>query len=155
MRARYSRYSVDLFGILLCLRTKPDLAIPKSDFLSSSASLSSLPSALRCRRSLYKFHESFEPYIFSLSSRFARHVLLKYDNFTRRSLHPRFVCLLLLFRPGLTTQTASLFPLFHGFGRPTIFRFPSCPPKKRGGNYLRIGFRVEMDSSWFDTFLTA
>lgn len=43
-----------------------------------------IPSPARQRRrSLYKFHESFEPYIFSLSSRFARHVLLKYDNFTR------------------------------------------------------------------------
>lgn len=40
------------------------------------------------RRSLYKFHESFEPYIFSLSSRFARHVLLKYDNFTRAGRPP-------------------------------------------------------------------
>lgn len=53
------------------------------------------------RRSLYKFHESFEPYIFSLSSRFARHVLLKYDNFTRGPavpLLPLSVCLLFLSR---------------------------------------------------------
>lgn len=31
--------SVDLFGILLCLRTKPSLTIPKCDFLSFSPSL--------------------------------------------------------------------------------------------------------------------
>lgn len=49
---------------------------------------SETPPARRRGRSLYKFHESFEPYIFSLSSRFARHVLLKYDNFTRAGRPP-------------------------------------------------------------------
>lgn len=67
-------YPADLFGILLWLHMWPEngptLGLQKA-----------IPSP--ARRSLYKFHESFEPYIFSLSSRFARHVLLKYDNFTR------------------------------------------------------------------------
>ena len=65
-----------------------------------SLSLSLSRARARFWRSLYKFHESFEPYIFSLSSRFARHVLLKYDNFTRRSLSiPCLVFFLRLFAP--------------------------------------------------------
>lgn len=104
---------------------KVALPRPLSLFLSLSPflSLSLLPARtlhlLRLRRSLYKFHESFEPYIFSLSSRFARHVLLKYDNFTRRSPHPRpagFVLVLFLGPvPPIRHPGGFPFPLFHGF----------------------------------------
>lgn len=68
------------------------------------------------RRSLYKFHESFEPYIFSLSSRFARHVLLKYDNFTRGAGTVPFcvytpTCLLFLSRFGAPREILICFCL--------------------------------------------
>lgn len=81
--------------------SRPNGATPKSDSSSGAPA----------RRSLYKFHESFEPYIFSLSSRFARHVLLKYDNFTRVGHPPASACLLFLPRFAAPRQILICFCL--------------------------------------------
>lgn len=86
-------------------------ATPKSDSSSGAPA----------RRSLYKFHESFEPYIFSLSSRFARHVLLKYDNFTRVGRPPALAGLLFLPRLAVPCQILSCFCLQYFCSNSTHF----------------------------------
>lgn len=54
------------------------------------------------------FTSPLEPYIFSLSSRFARHVLLKYDNFTRGPGPPSpDIMLSFLFRFHSSAHTVS------------------------------------------------
>lgn len=130
-------------SILLCIpliyslsycapELKPTSAVPKKWLSSLFLRLPGLVPA-RSRRSLYKFHQSFEPYIFSLSSRFARHVLLKYDNFTSHGLRPLLSSFFPSFSYGFPgTQTRGFsFPLFHAIlETPSSFFFFVVREKK-------------------------
>lgn len=129
-------HSADLFRILLWLGGRewaneagPNGATPKSE----------TPPA---RRSLYKFHESFEPYIFSLSSRFARHVLLKYDNFTRAGRPPPSPPPSLLL-PLASPPLGAPFFFFHGP--------PRCTPARSSSAFVYSGPSLEPDARFLRT----
>lgn len=139
-----STCELDTLGIPLIYSPSYCASELKPTWPSQKAALSSSPlSSLTSWRSLYKFHESFEPYIFSLSSRFARHVLLKYDNFTRRSLlHPRPSFFFFSSSPCTAARHPGgfPFPLFHGVSSPrfSILRANRNGTASRGNAFFLV-----------------